>query len=108
MLNHTRHVDEELGKAAEGVWDGLPPERNGRDETVLDTLWVRGAIPPTRRGLVRLVAEHGVADSGKGTKEKAGANTSNRAIVNPVLAEQRVEAVLGARLDVSLETTTAV
>ena len=90
----TRDVDEKLGKSTEGIWDGLPPERDGRDETILNTLRVRRAVPAAGGCLVGLVAEDCVADACEGAEEETGADTGDGAVVNSTLSQEGIESVL--------------
>lgn len=89
-----RDVDEQLGEAAESVWECLPPQRDWRDEAIVDTVWVSAAVIAARVELVCIVAEDAVADASQGGKEEAGGDTSDGAIVNAGLAESRVQYVV--------------
>lgn len=88
------HVDEQLGETAKSVWDGFPPERDGRNQAVVDTGWVSAAVPAARVGLVSLVAEYAVADASKSRNEETRGDTRNRAVVDFSLAESRVQSVV--------------
>lgn len=94
MVQLTRDVDEKLGKSTEGIWNGLPPERDGRDETILNTLGVGRAVPAAGGSLIGLVAEDCVTDACECAEEETGADTGDRAVVDSALSQEGVEAVL--------------
>ena len=88
------HIDEQLGETTKGVWNGLPPERDWRHKTVVNTAWVSATVPAARVGLVCLVAEDAVADTSKGGDAETSADTRNWTVVDTSLAERWVKQVV--------------
>lgn len=93
-FGHTGNVDEQLGEATQGIRNGLPPERDVRDETVVNTVGVRRAELSARRQLVGLPTDKGVSDTTEGTNEETRRNARNRAVVNLELAQEWVDTIL--------------
>jgi hypothetical protein len=93
-LRLTRHVDEQLGESTEGERQRSPPERDWRDETLVDANGISATVHAARVGLVRLVAKNAVSDAGKSADEESSGDTGDGTIVNARLAEGRVQAVL--------------
>lgn len=87
---HTRHIDEQLRHAAQGVWDRLPPQRYRRNQAVEGARRITGAVPAARVGLVSLVTQNGVPDASTSSDEETSGNASYRAVVDLKVAQQRV------------------
>ena len=90
----TRHVDEQLGESTEGERKCSPPERDWRDETVVNADGVSATVHAARVGLVCLVAKDAVSNASQSTDEESSSDTGNGTIVNARLAKGRVQAVL--------------
>ncbi len=90
----TRNVDEQLRDTTKGVGDSLPPSRDGRDKTGINTGWVGTGVVTARVGLVGVVLQDGVGDTTQGADEETSGDTGNGAVVNLGVAEKGVQAVL--------------
>lgn len=91
-------VDEELRETTQGIRNGFPPERYGRDQCLGDVLGascVGCSVVTARVRLVGLPTEESVANAADGADGEASSHTGNRAVVDLELAKKRVESVLG-------------
>ena len=89
-------VDEEFGEAADGIWDGNPPDGDWGEKThsiTADTGY-GATIISAGTGLVGVVVKDRITGATDSGQKEPGGDTRNRAISDVPFAERGVEGVV--------------